>query len=163
MTDEISSPTHLEKQPKDDLNNRIFFKLFQLGNTLQSKSASELGITTVQWAVLGALSAADPEEGISFGELAEYLIVSRQNLDGVLKRLERDGHVTRVQSNIDKRSRNVIMTKSGATFWREKEFQIYDFYRQATDSFSLDDRISLVHFFNKLQPDLLDVKLNKEG
>ena len=40
----------------DHLNNRIFFRLFQVANTLQRQAVKELGVTTVQWAVLGALS-----------------------------------------------------------------------------------------------------------
>ena len=40
----------------DQLNNRMFFRLFQLGNELQRQAVQQLGITTVQWAVLGALS-----------------------------------------------------------------------------------------------------------
>ncbi len=143
----------------DGLNNRIFFRLFQVANDLQRQATSELGITTVQWAVLGALSSERHSKGIPFGHLAEYLIVSRQNLDGVLKRLERDGLVERVQDCMDKRSRIVKMTASGMQFWKAKEIQIYEFYRQATKSFSFDERASLVHFFNKLQTDLSAVEL----
>src|SRR5467141_4248327 len=42
----------------DHLNNRIFFRLFQVGNTLQRQAVKELGVTTVQWAVLVALLVA---------------------------------------------------------------------------------------------------------
>ena len=72
------------------LNNRIFFRLFQLGNVLQRQSVSELGVTTVQWAVLGALSQERYRDGYQLRDLGEYLVVSRQNLDGVIKRLERE-------------------------------------------------------------------------
>jgi len=143
----------------DGLNNRIFFRLFQLGNSLQRQATGELGITTVQWSVLGALSSERFSHGITFSQLAEYLIVSRQNLDGVLKRLERDGLVERIQGPTDKRSRIVKITEEGLEFWRAKEIQIYEFYRQATKSFSFDERASLVHFFNKLQGDLASVKV----
>jgi len=91
----------------DHLNNRIFFRLFQVGNTLQRQAVKELGVTTVQWAVLGALSDPRPKSGIKSGislsTLADFLVVSRQNLDGVLKRLERDGLVERVMDDGDKR------------------------------------------------------------
>ena len=75
--------------------NRLFFRLFQTGNVLQRQVQKEMGISTVQWAVLGALSRQGYEGGISFFELTEYLVVSRQSLDGVLKRMERDNHVLR--------------------------------------------------------------------
>lgn len=70
--------------------NRLFFRLFQTGNILQRQVQNEMGISAVQWAVLGALSRDGFEQGTSFNQLKEYLHVSRQNLDGVLKRLERD-------------------------------------------------------------------------
>src|SRR6266849_7379956 len=51
----------------DHPNNRIFFRLFQVGNTLQRQAVKELGVTTVQWAVLGALSDPRPKSGIKSG------------------------------------------------------------------------------------------------
>ena len=75
----------------DQLNNRLFFRLFQLGNELQRQAVQQLGITTVQWAARGALSQERFALGIPFGQLGDYLVVTRQNLDGVIKRLERDG------------------------------------------------------------------------
>ena len=51
----------------DHLNNRIFFRLFQVANTLQKQAVKELGVTTVQWAVLGALSDPRPTYGIAVG------------------------------------------------------------------------------------------------
>ena len=64
--------------------NRLFFRLFQTGNTLQRQVQNEMGVSTVQWAVLGALSREGYEQGISFNMLTEYLVVSRQSLDGVI-------------------------------------------------------------------------------
>ena len=101
----------------DHLNNRIFFRLFQVGNTLQRQAVKELGVTTVQWAVLGALSDPRPTYGMAVGTLADFLVVSRQNLDGVLKRLERDGLVERVADKEDKRARVVKLTPEGFVFW----------------------------------------------
>ena len=50
-------------------------------------------MTTQQWAVLGALSRPEVPEGMSIGDLARYLMVSRQNLSGLISRMERDGRV----------------------------------------------------------------------
>jgi DNA-binding MarR family transcriptional regulator len=151
-----------KKKPDVDLgavNNRIFFRLFQLGNTLQRQAIKELGISTVQWAVLGALSRTQAEDGMSFTELSDYLVVSRQNLDGVLKRLERDAHVLRVANLVDKRARQVKLTPQGRRFWLSLQPKIYEFYRQAILQFRFDDSIAFVHYLNKLQSDLLKVKL----
>jgi DNA-binding MarR family transcriptional regulator len=152
----------VKKKPDVDLgavNNRIFFRLFQLGNTLQRQAVKELGISTVQWAVLGALSRTQADDGMSFTELSDFLVVSRQNLDGVLKRLERDSHVIRVTDASDKRARLVKLTPQGRRFWVSLQPKIYEFYRQAMLQFRFDDSIAFVHYLNRLQADLVNVKL----
>ena len=58
-----------------------------------SRAVEEEGLTTQQWAVLGALSRDKAQGGMSIGDLARYLMVSRQNLSGLIGRMERDGHV----------------------------------------------------------------------
>jgi DNA-binding MarR family transcriptional regulator len=118
-----------------------------------------LGISTVQWAVLGALSRNQVENGMSFAELADYLVVSRQNLDGVLKRLERDCHVLRVTDMTDKRARLVRLTPDGREFWKSLQPKIYKFYQQAMMQFRFDDSVAFVHYLNKVQAELIKVKL----
>ena len=139
-----------------EMDNRIFFRLFQIGNTLQRQALKELGVSTVQVAVLGALSRTQPTDGVSLSELSEYLVVSRQNLDGVVKRLERTYHVCRVAGLIDKRARTVRLTTQGTQFWSVLQPRIDDFYERALQSFSLDERIALGHHFKRLQISLSD-------
>ncbi|MBP5059218.1 MarR family winged helix-turn-helix transcriptional regulator [Pseudomonas chlororaphis] len=139
--------------------NRLFFRLFQTGNVLQRQVQKEMGISTVQWAVLGALSREGHEGGISFFELTEYLVVSRQSLDGVLKRMERDNHVLRVPHPDDGRARLVQLTDTGKAFWDSLQDRIQAFYQQGLQSFSFDDGISLLHFLNKLQGDMAAISL----
>ncbi len=141
--------------------NRLFFRLFQTGNVLQRQVQKEMGVSTVQWAVLGALSRPGYENGISFNELTEYLIVSRQNLDGVLKRLERDDHVVRVAHPQDGRARLVRLTAQGCEFWESLQRRIDEFYQQALASFSFDDQVSLLHYLNKLNADLAKIKISQ--
>jgi len=146
-------------QSVSSIHNRLFFRLFQAGNTLDRQSIKALGITTVQWSVLGALSRPQVAEGMSFSELAEYLVVSRQSLDGVLKRLERDDHVIRVTDTVDRRAKKVVLTRKGREFWSSLQPKIYEFYRQALASFRFDDKVSLVHFLNQLNAGMTGVNL----
>ena len=139
--------------------NRLFFRLFQTGNILQRQVQYEMGISAVQWAVLGALSREGFEDGTSFNQLKEYLYVSRQNLDGVLKRMERDGHVVRIPDPQDRRARLVVLTESGRTFWNRLQDTIAEFYRQAMQGMSFDDGVSLLHLLKKLQHELIDISL----
>jgi len=42
-----------------------------------SRSVQAEGLTTQQWAVLGALSKDEAKRGVGIGDLARYLMVSR--------------------------------------------------------------------------------------
>ena len=141
------------------IHNRLFFRLFQVSNTLDRQTVRELGITSVQWAVLGALSRPQAAQGMSFTELADYLMVSRQNLYGVLKRLEREAHLTRLLDQQDRRVKKVILTPRGRKLWDRLQPKIYEFYRQAMASFQLDDTVSLVHYLNSLNKGITTVNL----
>src|SRR5690606_12472715 len=142
---------------RSSMANRLFFRLFQTGNTLQRQVQNEMGISTVQWAVLGALSRQGYEEGISFNKLTEYLVVSRQSLDGVLKRMERDNHVLRIPHPDDGRARLVVMTEQGRLYWEQLQERIYEFYAQGLKSLPFDDSVSLLHYLNRVQTDLAEV------
>jgi DNA-binding MarR family transcriptional regulator len=144
-----------------EVSNRIFFRLFQLGNLLQRQSMSEIGISTVQWAVLGALSRPQYADGMTVNDLAQYLLVSRQNLNGVLGRLERDQLSKRSGDLTDRRIKKVCLTQKGRELWLRLEADIDLFYGQATASFNLDERIALAHYMNKLHSDLQKVELHE--
>ena len=88
-----------------DLANRLFFKLYQCTNMLHktgTRAVEDEGLTTQQWAVLGALSRPEAQGGMSVGDLARYLMVSRQNLSGLLSRMERDGRLKLVADARDR-------------------------------------------------------------
>ncbi len=97
-----------------------------------------------------------------FFELTEYLLVSRQSLDGVLKRMERDNHVLRVPHPDDGRARLVQLTDNGRAFWNSLQERIQIFYQQALKGLSFDDSVSLLHFINKLQSDMAAISLGNE-
>ena len=112
----VINPIHKTSKTKIDLANRLFFRLYQCANMLHktgTRAVEEEGLTTQQWAVLGALSREKTQGGMSIGDLARYLMVSRQNLSGLISRMERDGHVVVAASGHDRRSRVVTMTESG--------------------------------------------------
>ncbi|MBS0368891.1 MAG: MarR family transcriptional regulator [Proteobacteria bacterium] len=158
MTEDID-PQY--EQAVSSIHNRLFFRLFQLGNTLERQATKELGVTPVQWACLGALSRPKVSEGMPFSELAEYLVVTRQNLDGVLKRLERDDHVKRVSDSSDRRAKLVLLTPKGREFWNSLQPGLYEFYRLSLAGFRFDDKVSFVHFLNRLNEGMKSVDLSK--
>lgn len=137
-----------------ELANRLFFRLYQCTNMLHktgTRAVEAEGLTTQQWAVLGALSRPEAEGGMSIGDLARYLMVSRQNLAGLISRMERDGHIGSAPDGRDRRARLVTMTASGREVWMVKaQPKIHDYYEQALDGFSTNDLTHTLHYLLKL-------------
>ncbi len=139
---------------KMELANRLFFRLYQCANMLHktgSRAVEAEGLTTQQWAVLGALSREIAEGGMSVGDLARYLMVSRQNLAGLLGRMERDGHLTVAPDTRDRRSRIVTMTEAGRHVWRDLALpKIHAYYGQILGDFSINDAAHMLHYLLKM-------------
>jgi len=137
-----------------ELANRLFFRLYQCTNMLHktgTRAVEAEGLTTQQWAVLGALSRPEAQGGMSVGDLARYLMVSRQNLAGLISRMERDGHIGSAPDGRDRRSRLVTMTKSGREVWMvQAQPKIHDYYAQALAGFSTNDLTHTLHYLLKL-------------
>ena len=139
---------------KMELANRLFFRLYQCANMLHktgSRAVEAEGLTTQQWAVLGALSREKAEGGLSIGELARYLMVSRQNLSGLISRMERDGHVAVAPDGRDRRSRLVTMTASGRHVWHVlARPKILAYYEEILGDFSVNDVTHTLHYLLKI-------------
>jgi DNA-binding MarR family transcriptional regulator len=137
-----------------ELANRLFFRLYQCANMLHktgTKAVEDEGLTTQQWAVLGALSRPNVEVGMSVGDLARYLMVSRQNLSGLISRMERDGHIAIATDDRDRRARLITMTDSGRHVWNALALpKIHTYYEQALTDFSIGDVAHALHYLLKL-------------
>jgi len=136
------------------LANRLFFRLYQCANMLHKTGTRAIeahGLTTQQWAVLGALSRPQVDAGMKLGDLARYLMVSRQNLSGVVGRLERDGHVTSIPDPNDRRSRLIRMTGSGREVWQVHAVPlIAEYYEAALEGFGVNDIVHTVHYLLRI-------------
>lgn len=139
---------------KMELANRLFFRLYQCANMLHktgSRAVEEEGLTTQQWAVLGALSREKAQGGMGIGALARYLMVSRQNLSGLISRMERDGHVAVAPGGQDRRSRVVTMTESGRHVWQVlAQPKIRAYYDEVLADFSINDVTHTLHYLLKI-------------
>lgn len=138
----------------DDLSNRLFFRLYQAANMMHktgTRALDQTRMTTQQWAIIGALSREEVDGGIAVMDLAKFLLVSRQNLTGMLSRLEAQGVIERIVAPNDSRSRLIRLTPDGRAFWQnEMQNRIALFYRDALDGFSTTDKIHVIHYFDKL-------------
>ena len=143
-----------EQATAEELANRIFFRLYQCANMLHktgTRALEDHGITPQQWAVLGALSRDDEASGLSVGDLAHLLMVSRQNLAGVLTRLEKRSLVERTVDLSDGRSRRIRLSAKGHKLWHQALLpRIYEYYEEALEGFSINDRVATLNDFNRL-------------
>jgi len=161
----MNPPTASGTSPKMELANRLFFRLYQCANLLHktgTRAVEAEGLTTQQWAVLGALSRPKAEGGMTVGDLARYLMVSRQNLSGLIGRMERAGHVTINADGRDRRSRIVTMTRSGRRVWQTQALpKIHAYYERILADFSLDDMTHALHYLLKMLENMR--QLDREG
>ncbi|ADZ72223.1 MarR family winged helix-turn-helix transcriptional regulator [Polymorphum gilvum] len=139
------------------LSNRLAFRLYQCANLLNKTGTRALerhDVTTQQWAILGALVRDRWVNGIAVRDLAALLMVSRQNLTGVLSRLESRGLVERVVDENDNRSRLIRLTKAGWQRWADMQEDIAGFYADAMRDLSTNDMIHALHYLDRLRQNL---------
>ena len=150
----MAKPNRSVHTAKMELANRLFFRLYQCANMLHktgSRAVEQEGLTTQQWAVLGALSREKAQAGMSMGDLARYLMVSRQNLSGLISRMQRDGHIAIAPDGRDRRSRVVTMTDSGKHVWQVQALpKIRAYYEEILADFSINDVTHTLHYLLKM-------------
>jgi DNA-binding MarR family transcriptional regulator len=123
-----------DNSSRDHLNNKLFFRLFQAANVYETQAVREVGFSAVTGATLGALYR--DAKGMLFSDLYVYLGVSRQNLDAVLKGLEKKGLVKRLEVKNDRRKRMVCLTPAGIKTWKDLHERSLEFFRQGTNDVS---------------------------
>jgi len=74
--------------------------------------------------------------------------------------MERDQHVIRVADKQDRRAKKVVLTEQGFIFWEQLQLKIYEFYRQTFDGFHFDDKVTFVHYLNKLNNEMKNTHLS---
>jgi len=114
-------------QPERDLVAGVI----QLANLLTRRLApvfEKARITPQQWAVLSALAAHGTP--MSLASLARTMMVSKQNMTGMMTRLEQLGLAERADDPKDLRSSRVVLTRRGRTTI-EKLRPAYEQWRDA--------------------------------
>lgn len=157
----MENPMNTAENARIELSNRVFFRLYQCANMLHktgSRAVEAEGLTTQQWAVLGALSRPNVESGMSVGDLARYLMVSRQNLSGVISRMESAGHLKTAPDGRDRRSRLVTITDNGLAVWKNQATpKIQAYYEEALAGFSLNDMTHTLHYLLKILGNMQEI------
>ncbi len=97
-------------QPERDLVAGVI----QLGNLLTRRLApvfEKARVTPQQWAILSVIDQSDGP--MSLAALARSMMVSKQNMTGMMARLEQLGFAERADDPEDLRSSRVILTRRG--------------------------------------------------
>lgn len=107
-------PTHYKGTPDQVLALDTIIKLTRSLNAIQARLTPQLqrdfGITESQFGVMEALLHLGP---LSQGQLCQKILRSGSNVTTVVDNLERDGLVTRVRDETDRRVQIVDLTDKG--------------------------------------------------
>jgi len=114
-------------QPERDLVTGVI----QLANLLTRRLApvfEKARVTPQQWAILSVLAASSAP--MSLASLARAMMVSKQNMTGMMARLEQLGFAERAGDPEDLRSSRVVLTRRGRAAI-DKLRPVYEQWRSA--------------------------------
>ena len=107
-------PTRYKGSPDEVLALDTIIKLIRSLNSVQARLTPQLqkdfGVTESQFGVMDALLHLGP---LSQGQICEKILRSGSNVTTVVDNLERDGLVTRVRDEADRRVQIVQLTAKG--------------------------------------------------
>lgn len=139
---------------REELSTRIFFRIYQCDNLINrnvTRLLETYGITSQQWAVIGALAHPRADEGMTVGSLSQLLKVSRQNITGILTRLTRRGLISKSTDAVDTRARRIKLTRKGKQVWEQVYPAVIDhFHSLLHDGASADENIAFLDRLNRL-------------
>lgn len=111
--------TVLESLPKDAHHRRTWLALLRcfssIERVLMQHFAQEYYSSLPRYDVLTALALN--ENGLTMGDLASMLMVTKGNITGVVRRLEQDRLVKKVRSKKDRRVQSVTISAKGRKLW----------------------------------------------
>ncbi|MEX2125664.1 MAG: MarR family transcriptional regulator [Woeseia sp.] len=111
----------LESLPEDAYHRRAWLALLRcysrIERELMQSIAQRYDSSLPRYDVLTALAMS--EDGLTMGELATILKVSKGNITGVVRRLKSDGLVKKVTSREDRRVQSVTISPQGLRLWEE--------------------------------------------
>src|SRR5690606_9611203 len=135
---------------EDEANSRLFFRLVRTVNLYEREIQKYIGLSGIQGAILGELQRRKGRS-LPLSERVDYLGVSRQNLDAVLKRLENVDYVERVEDENNRRVRLVRMAPVGFRVWNRQFKRSFAFYRHCTAGISAEKKEAMTEALGSIQ------------
>jgi MarR family transcriptional regulator, organic hydroperoxide resistance regulator len=139
--------------------HKLFFRLYQTMNLCLRKAntvLTEINMSPQQWSILDSLSRPGLEEGMTVNGLVAYLMVSRQSLNGVLKRMEEAQYIERTVNPADQRSRKVRLTEKGRIVWASAGLEMKKFYDYGLSHMTEQDKLDTIAIMEQIQANVRD-------
>ena len=141
--------------PADEAGRDLVVGIIQLANLLMRRLApifEKANVTPQQWAILSAL--ADSQTPLTAAGLARKMLVSKQNMTGMVARLEQLGLTERHDDPKDLRASRLVLTRRGKSLV-EKYRPAYDEWRaKLVGDMSERDVAALTRTVDRLIADL---------
>jgi MarR family transcriptional regulator for hemolysin len=137
-----------------DFENSLGLWIFSAAHEMSRLMNVELsahGITVRQWEVLAHLSLGGDQ---SQSELAEGMNIEAPTLVGVLDRMERDGWITRVADEGDRRRKLIRVTEKVQPAWNKMVECAMRVRRRALRGISEEERLALRDLLGRVQANL---------
>lgn len=142
----------MQKADRSVLARRALLDTLRVANLLDRRGgtiAREREITSAQWLTLGLLAQVG-DRGLTPTELCRQLCVSKQNMTGMILRLEKKGLVTREPEPQDRRSFRVSATAEGLRTVQALEPSGKDFFLRQVERLDDDKLAALAEGLNVL-------------
>jgi MarR family transcriptional regulator, organic hydroperoxide resistance regulator len=137
-----------------ELSQKVYFRLYQTINVAlraMSSLLDDVDMSPQQWSILDSLSRPDLKEGMTVNGLVDYLMVSRQSLNGVLKRMEQSGYIERVVNPEDQRSRKIRLSDHGRDIWKKADEQTRRFYIDSLQHMTEENKLEAIATLEQIQ------------
>lgn len=109
----------LESLPEKAHHRRAWLGLLRcfssIDRVLMRRFSDKFNSSLPRYDVLTALALSP--NGLTMGELASSLIVTKGNITGVVSRLKQDGLVRKITSRSDRRIQSVTLSAEGRALW----------------------------------------------
>ncbi len=133
------------------LHEQIVLHIFRTANLLLkvgNRLAREVGISYQQWFILLHLWEQGTD-GATPTELGNSLFVTKQNMTGMIDRMERDGYVARHNDPRDRRVSRIRLTDKGKEALRKIEPLKDGWNQKAFGMFSRDEKENMYKMLDR--------------
>lgn len=135
----------------ENLKTNITLDFMRISNLLSrygAKMVADVGLTSIQqWVILRTIIQ---KGSISIGELKEEMLVTKQNMTGMINRLQQSNLVTLYQDPEDKRRTRVNITEEGHRVYEQLSSLRNDFNAQTYHIYNDQEIVVLSDLLGRL-------------